>query len=691
MSFILFYLPASGTSLVIDMNSKIAGSSQVFFGKKGLYSATNSTWYHIAPGRNKLSFPLSGLYSSLRWDPLTAGGTIEVNEIYVSILGVRLEVGNILLNPLYDIEKIKSSEGNVIVVMKNGSTDPQLDIELNFKELHRKLAFISGLLGFVIAIFMAGLLFFKEKIKRALNLVDCSLDYLFQKVRNDGFNFREIGVLVVIGSILYVYFLSTFSFSIDDEMASTRQNPSDWVSQGRWFVYLVERFIFPQPSIPFAPYIFLVFSLSVSYALLLRAHGYAPSWKTYASYPIFCAFPTWWFISEFYSNVPALGFGIFFISLSSYLAFRKADDVLSIGGSIFINAIIVFTLACAIAAYQSLLLLFMCIVFGVLLIRCLRSDDTGRELIKYIAMTLSKILLLTLLALILYFSINLVAQKIIASDSGYIDGFINFSAILKDPLGVVFLVINEMTSIYSGSSLRYGASIYISGLAILLATLKILSIDFEKTIIRLFLWSGILVAPFVFHFISGGMPLPMRTMLAVAYVSWLSSAILLSDKRTSFLLAGVIIVGLYQIQIFSVTSQYMASATITQSHDRILAADIYRRIGELSDDFDRNTFLKIDVYGKKTLNTVYANGWSSATKGSFFSWDDGNILRMVTYMKVMGYENIYIPNNDERIAMTPFFNEMPVWPAAGSVRKVGDCYLVRLSKEPDPTHANFTQ
>lgn len=120
----------------------------------------------------------------------------------------------------------------------------------------------------------------------------------------------------------------------------------------------------------------------------------------------------------------------------------------------------------------------------------------------------------------------------------------------------------------------------------------------------------------------------------------------------------------------------------------MLAADIYRRIGELSENFDRNKPFEIDVYGHKKINTVYVQGWSSATQGSFFDWDKGKLLRMVSYMKVMGYQNINMLGDEERRAMTPLFRNMPAWPAAGSVKKLGERYLVKLSQDSDPIHAN---
>ena len=163
--------------------------------------------------------------------------------------------------------------------------------------------------------------------------------------------------------------------------------------------------------------------------------------------------------------------------------------------------------------------------------------------------------------------------------------------------------------------------------------------------------------------------------------------VLLSQKRKLIIMLASIILGFYQLQIIGINSQYMASATITQENDNMLAADIYRRIGELSESFDRNKPFEIDVYGHKNINTVYAKGWSSTTQGSFFDWDKGSLLRMVTYMRVMGYQNIDMVEDSKRREMTPLFQNMPIWPAAGSVAKVGERYLVKLSQESDPIHA----
>lgn len=691
LSLLLFYLPIGRAYLNIDVDSKMVGDSQVFFGVDSAYTQTDSSWRHITPGRSKLSFPLKGFYTSVRWDPLDGAGAIQVTDIYISAFGKKLDLDKIALIPLLDIEHVKEQGGLTSITTTMNARDPQFNVVLDFKKVYKDRILISGCIGFSIALLLIFLLFFKSILITCLSSIEHAIERTLNHLRNDGFNIKEVGYLIAIGSVCYVYFLSTFSFSIDDEMAAVRQDPAAWVSQGRWFVYLVEKFIFPQSSIPFAPYALLVISISVSYVFILRAHNLTSNWKTYTLYPIFCAFPTWWFISEFYSNVPSLAFGILFISVSAYLSFNITHTHLTrITNKWTERSLMILMLACAMAAYQSLILFFICLTFGILLVRSLQNNDSAGAVLRVSAVKIFDTLLTVLLSLALYSVLNTAAQKLLSGDSGYIANFINYEAFFDQPLSVISLVINEMGNIYFGDAIRYGTSIGLSALIIILATVNIVTRNISRTFVNLILWAGVLATPFALNFISGGLPLPMRTMLAVAYVSWLATLVILSSKRKIILAVATVIIGIYEVQIFSVTSQYMVSATVTQAHDRILAADIYRRIGELSEDFDRTAPTEVDIFGRKPISTLYANGWSSTMQGSFFSWDDGNIDRMLLYMKIMGYENISAPSNEQRVALTPEFKGMPVWPAAGSVKKVGNQYLVRLSKEADPTHARFS-
>ena len=78
------------------------------------------------------------------------------------------------------------------------------------------------------------------------------------------FSWRELFVLVLIGALANVYFLANYSPSIDDELAAVRSSSEIWIAQGRFTAYLVETLLFPQPSIPFSPYVFLAVMMAMS-------------------------------------------------------------------------------------------------------------------------------------------------------------------------------------------------------------------------------------------------------------------------------------------------------------------------------------------------------------------------------------------------------------------------------------------
>ena len=74
---------------------------------------------------------------------------------------------------------------------------------------------------------------------------------------------------------------------------------------------------------------------------------------------------------------------------------------------------------------------------------------------------------------------------------------------------------------------------------------------------------------------------------------------------------------------------------------------------------------------------------------SFFDWDDGNANRMIKYMQLIGFRNVFPLQPSDRIALTPKFKDMPAWPALGSIRLENGIYLIKLSEKPDPIHAQY--
>jgi hypothetical protein len=142
-----------------------------------------------------------------------------------------------------------------------------------------------------------------------------------------------------------------------------------------------------------------------------------------------------------------------------------------------------------------------------------------------------------------------------------------------------------------------------------------------------------------------------------------------------------------EFQILQATGLYAAAIEITGNHDRALAANLYERVGALSTDGCNDKPCVVDVYGQYHINTPYPTAWGSTMGASFFEWDDGNIYRMFSFMRLLGYTNfVALGDPQYRTNNITLFEKMPVWPAAGSVIKSKDVYLVKLSNIPDPAH-----
>jgi hypothetical protein len=680
-----WFLPFGSPKLHLKFYSGADGVTQLYFNPAGEgYSEENSLRQIVRAGNNEIQYDLTDP-GPLRWDPLESDADVRLTEAQVSVFGLPVSSEMLPVGPINDVQKLTLDDGGLNIRMRKGAGDPQVSIALQSAHIVSARVGVSAAVGLLIA---AWVVFMLRCFGPEGSLVVATRHYLFGDSRRfhlNDFDFRAWGLLFAIAAFANLYFLATYSLSFDDDIAALRTDPSVWVTQGRFTVYLVEKFLFPQSAIPYAPYVLFAACMATAYMLILRVHRFSLGWRAYLGFPVFCAFPTWWFISEFYSNVPAVGIGLLLTCLALYLAVDSGEPARLAPASRKWNRLLaVLLLALAIGAYQSFALMFICMAAGAALAQLVRGGGRARLAPGAILRGLCGTWLLALLGIALYAGINILAQKLSAQSSGYIDGFIDIQPLLHTPWDRISGVLREMAVIYSGQASRFGGSM---PLALVFFAWAAVAVMFRTK--RQFAWALLLLcvvwlAPFLLHFATG--PIPLRILLAVAYVAWLMVmlALLITPGRALLVLAALIVV--YQIQLISVTSQYQAAAEITQSHDRLLAADLYRRMGESSKAFDREAPIVLDVYGYKNVVTPYSTAWSSLAQASFFGWGGGFLDRMATYMNVLGYRNVRPATDAERRQFAPLFDDMSAWPAAHSVKKVGNAYLVRFSFAPDPFH-----
>lgn len=501
------------------------------------------------------------------------------------------------------------------------------------------------------------------------------------------FTWQELFVLVIIGAFANVYFLANYSPSIDDELAAVRSSSEIWIAQGRFTIYLVETLLFPQPSLPFSPYVFLSVMMALTQMFLVRAHGMTPSWRSYAAYCLFVTYPTWWLIEEFSANVPATGLGFLLVAAALLLQAEKpvgaprdfsrddAGRLLAIG----------LLLALCAGAYQTLLLLFACGTLGIVMCRSLESTGPFLWREAFAQIFYGGVCLVA--GSLLYFVFNKLALYMSGTHPEYIANFVNLDN-LKAPRWLVGTIALEAWATYSGSAELFGGAMPAGAVALACAAVAVTRAHLRVALPNLLLFAVLLGTPFLLHLLTGPYSLPLRAMVALPYVIWLCTLLAFTYLRGAAQIVGLTAFILFQLQIINLTSQYIVTATQVQQQDRMMGFEIGRRMLLLRGDDRAEMPIWLDVYGygEEKRTSLFAAAKSSVTRGSFFGWDKGNLKRIAAYFRVLGFDAVRAASQDERTALTKQFEGMPVWPREGSLRRSGNYYLLKLGNLPDAAH-----
>ncbi|WP_085710796.1 MULTISPECIES: glucosyltransferase domain-containing protein [unclassified Pseudomonas] len=690
IAWLLLKTSLSTPTLSIYTGVYPADQSQLFYQHGEAFSESNSSVVKFNKSTQSFDFPLPSYdYSNLRWDPLEKSGTFDIKSIRLSFMGYRTNVSFENIVPIAEVEETVREKDRIHYIVPEGATDPQIHIHINSLVIEKLRTittfFVSAILALLIAIWTTSHKSIMEFAQR---------DHLFiRKIRthlaNEQFSLQEFTKLLGIGVFLNIVPIVNFFLSIDDEAGAFRTDPSIWIADGRWTAFIVEKFIFTQPVMPFVPNLFFYVCLAASYMFILRAYQLRFSWITALAYGVLIAHPIWWFIAEFYSNTPSTGLGILSLSIATYIIMKTgAHDRVGakkiiplLGASCFI--------AIAIGAYQSLVMFYLVAAIGAVIFEFQNKQSTalvGRSIpLKRIMYLIAALIM----GLIIYVIINKFAQSFLPSNGAYINSFLRIDDLLADPVGISKAVLNEMWKIYTGSGESYGVTFLGSAAALGLAIFFLMH---QKTV-KSTIWiaaciSALLVAPFLLHFVTGAVYLPLRSMLAVSLVIWIAVVVIL-QKKGILRGIGVAVTLILLFQMVSVNGQYSASTIMATTHDRLTAEAIYSRIAQLNPDFDRDTVATLDIYGRLPFKSHYPAPLTSTMSASFFDWDDGNLNRMVTYMQLIGFNNVEELDMESRISLTPQFEDMPIWPAKDSVQFKNGIYYIKLSKTPDPVHAKY--
>lgn len=481
---------------------------------------------------------------------------------------------------------------------------------------------------------------------------------------------RQAINLFAIFVAMYFSELASFSLSVDEELAAFRTDASIWIIQGRWGAYLIERFLIPHPVMPLLTPAVFGAGCVAAYLLVMDAIDKRElSIAEYACFAIFCGFPTWFFIVEFYSNIAAVGIGLFATALAPWLIVRSDVSVLSPS---FLGAVAAGGFA--ISIYQSFAPAIL--VLGIAISILQTRAGTGKSLPK----GLFRIGVLLAGAILFYVIGNAVSRSFVSGSNAYFDSLSQPGFLFEHPIMVIGRVLEAMSGAYALDRGTYGVALWAIPLLLILGGWVLFA---ESPRTRLLLTAAAFVSllvPFGLHLLAAG-SMPVRSLVGVPIAVWLFAYVAVTSGNYRIRVASAILltVALFQIQV--IQNYRQASSYLVDKHDTLLAGALYERLSA-TPGFDAKRSYALSVFGAQPFVTTYPRPPGSTVGYSFFEWDGGNPWRIASYMKLLGYSNLTGPTPDQVDQTIARLSTMPMWPAPGSVEIKDDIALIRLGETP---------
>ncbi len=496
--------------------------------------------------------------------------------------------------------------------------------------------------------------------------------------------------LLLIFVTFYLGKLTTFHIGVDAETAAFRaidpqvvaHGPLIWLRQGRWGVFLLERYVVQQTTLPFLPWASFGLFMSLAYLMFLRAFGVSrPDGRHCLAFAVFAGFPIWFFLAEFSANIIWAGLGV---ACCGGAVLAQAA-VLRTGGHVrwlMLRAVQAVCIAAAVSIYQSELGLVASAGLGVIVLFAVKAAMRPAAIFRAVLAWAA----ILVVGLVVYGVVWRIFLSVLHTTPDYIDGFISPEALLADPVEVLGKVLVEMRGVYGGGGSVYGAPargvlliLALGPLCVVMAPGLRGRLAQQAMLVGLVL--AILAVPFAPNLLSGG-EMPYRSLVGVPIALWTMVMLALESDRIWLRRAAMgatVLVGLHSLH----TAALFHAADVTAARvDERLAAAVY-------DDVIRARLAAGDRGHSKTaffgapadVRMPYPR---IETVGALvFRWDGGSSRRIALLMKALGYAEIDPVSRVEWLDLQEAFAAMPIWPAAGSVRVMGEITLVRLGREPE--------
>ena len=486
--------------------------------------------------------------------------------------------------------------------------------------------------------------------------------------------------------------LFNFSINPDEENILGRPPAEFYILLGRWGQYLASVFVLPEQMFPITSLAICLSAFAASYILLVNKF-HILSWQSViVAAPFFFGFPVLLYNFAMNNNSFAIGLGILSSTVALY-AMRRRSLVTFLAATVLI--------AFGIAVYQAVLW-FCILIFLADLLFLSRKEGLTRRLAAEIGWYASALFG----GITLYLIIGHLFLKWLGAPVVYVTSFWHMKALMDSPVAILTRTISQIAEIYSGSSpIFMGQNLYyrLSMLALVgIIAWELIGFRIKGFRIKGFRIKGFIIAvllailfvPFLQYPTAMGY-MPFRTLVSVPAATAVV-ALFATEVAPEWIRRWILLpLSLLLIVEFSAINnrQYYAGQWGTE-RDKVLASEIVLRIRELVPG--QKTYSIAVVGGGPTYDDVVVPAVPTSGLGSsLFATLGGEPGRIAAFLqfvtdarfvatgRFVSDVNLSPGYQEERERVLVFAAKMPPWPVQGSIARMGDVFVIKLS-EPTP-------
>lgn len=478
--------------------------------------------------------------------------------------------------------------------------------------------------------------------------------------------------LIVFAIVLYGGYFFNYTLSIDEENFQANANEYlVFVSSGRFFLGLLVKIFGNSPFFNVIAGGLMMFIAAIILCSLLDHYKRCTQFSCFITCGLFMSMP--YVIGEtlnFSMQGMHIAMGYILVALALYVFSyvdlqqnRKENFTLSFWAAL----LFVFSLG----IYQSFVTVFIFLVSAISML----IIESGAEISKTMKFIFKNIIFL-ICAMVIYEGIVYLCHKFIASDNGYLGGFVGWNK-SQSNLWVWQNVVSNLIKVIkgeyynqtAGSILKVSVLLYLAYSIYLLITHKK-----GKKILLFIIEFSLVIIPFLIPLCTGSFILLGRSLNALPiFLAFIWFQILNDINKYKFIKAAgwsvAILLLIFQTKYYN---EFVYADQLRYQQDIELAGAIMTEINRVVENTDKPLVFvgthSVDYKG----NLSNVNGCES-----FFAFQNGNNLRILNFLNLSGYKVMYPTGEQINDAMQSAV-ELTEWPKAGCIEEKEEYILIKL-------------